>query len=100
MRFGCVPTYLTLPTAVPLVATAGAHELGLSLLAALAFWHFVFVELGPVASAGRNNYTRFAMALVTRTVCRSVVVMIVTLIDHQAIHAIVGFVVLERDWNQ
>lgn len=94
----CLLTYLTFPTAIPLVATAGAHELGLPFLAALTLWHFVFMELRSVTTAGGNNYTRFiAMAIVARIVCRSVMVMIVTLIDDQAVHAVIGFVVLEGD---
>lgn len=85
MIIPCV--HLTLPTAVPLVAAPGTHKLGLALLAALAFWHFVFVELGPIATAGGDNHSsgRLAMAaVVARAVRRSMllVMVIVALVDH------------------
>lgn len=58
---------LTLAAAVPLVATSGAHKLGLPLLAALALRDVVLVELvvtGTVAmaaAAGCDDHAWFAV---------------------------------------
>lgn len=58
--------HLAIPTAVPLVAASGTHELCLSFLAALTFWYIVVVELRAVSTAGSDNDTgRVTVAIVT-----------------------------------
>lgn len=99
-------THLTLAAAVPLVATSGAHKLGLALFAALALRDVVLVELGTVsatAATGRDDHARFAavIALVMAAaagivhVAVVVTVVVIALVNHQPVYAVLRFVVLE-----
>lgn len=84
--------HLAIATAVPLVATSGAHELCLPFLAALTLWYIVLVKFWAVSTAGSDNDTgRITVAIVARIVRRPM--MVVPLVDDQPVHAIVGFVI-------
>lgn len=92
---------LTLAAAVPLVATSRAHKLGLPFLAALALGHVILVERGTVATGantatGRDDHAWFAVVtamVVAGIVYVTIVVVVVTLVDYQPVHAVLRFVV-------